>query len=173
MKPTRRVTSGIEHKISKIMTDEEIETLVPYPAMTHFKIQDLFYTEENPQSVKTRHLDQPYDISLPCGAMRFMKIRMPTKKEMIADLTAAGQPTPDDWSMYNVHKTDSVDYIYVLSGEITYVVGEEKTQLRAGDFLAQIGPEHTWINDSDEPCYVLCVLVGIAPTGEAKKMVLD
>lgn len=160
MQATRRVTTGIEKNISKIVADEMVDNLTPYVLFPSFHIQNLFYTENVPQSMQTRHLDTAYNINLPQGALRFLKIRMPTKAEKIADFQKTGQAIPEDWAKFNLHRSDSADYIYILSGAITCIVGEQQLHLKAGDFLAQIGPEHTWINDHDEPCEMLCVMIG-------------
>lgn len=161
---TRRVTTGVnEQRASHIIADEAVSMFAPYETFPSFQLQNLFYTEDSPQSLATRHNNAPYDINLPTGAFRFLRIRMPTVKEMIADLQAAGQPVPTDWKTFNLHATDSVDYIYILSGKITCVVGTEELQLQTGDFLAQVGPLHTWINNHDEPCYLLCIMLGTAP----------
>lgn len=175
LKPTRRITTGIDHETneSKLIANELVEAFIPYPQFPCFKLQDIFYTEDNLQSLKTRHLAKPYDIDLPAGAMRFLKLRMPTISEMAAELKAADQTVPEDWAKYNLHNTDSVDYVYVLSGKITCVVGKQKIQLSEGDFLAQIGPEHTWVNEHNEPCYVLAIMVGIQPSGNRKKMTVE
>ena len=160
METTRRVTTGIDaHGTSKVIADEQVPTQVPYPVWQSFQLQDLFYTQ-NQQSTATRHVDKPYQLALAQGAMRITKIRMPTKAEMTAELQKANLPVPQDWAAFNLHKTASVDYIYVLSGSITGVVANQQFKLNTGDFLAQVGPEHTWINDSDEPCYVLCIMIG-------------
>lgn len=164
-KETRRVVSGMDSSgNSKIISDEKIKAFIPYDIFPSFQIQNLFYTEDKVPSVQTRHLEKPYQIDLPEGALRFMKIRMPMKTEMMADLINANQPVPDDWTKYNLHCTDSIDYIYVLSGAITCVVGEELIDLKEGDFLSQISAEHTWINDHAEPCYLICVMVGAIPS---------
>jgi mannose-6-phosphate isomerase-like protein (cupin superfamily) len=164
---TRIVTTAfdIKTKQSKILADENIESLIPYQKCPSFQLQRLFYSEDNPLTLETRHLDKPYDINLPERAIQFLKIRMPTKAEITADLLRAGEPIPEDWHKFNLHRTESIDYIYILSGNITCIVGEKEFELSSGDFLVQIGPEHTWINDHDEPCYVLCVMVG-TPTPE-------
>jgi quercetin dioxygenase-like cupin family protein len=87
---------------------------------------------------------------------------MPTKKEMIHDLQQAGQPIPEDWTKFNQHATATIDYGYIVSGQITLVTGDGTQQdLKPGDFVAQIGAEHTWINDHDEPCIILCFMLGI------------
>lgn len=168
--PTRTVTTGIENEESKLISDTQIKTIIPYPKYPSFQLQDLFYTEDNPQSLSTAHKDNVYSIDLPIGSMRFLKVRMPTKAEIISDLKNCNEAIPNDWKKFNLHSTDSVDYIYILSGKITCVVGEQLIHLEEGDFLAQIGAEHTWINDNDAPCYILCVMVGIAKNPKRKKM---
>ncbi len=161
LKKTRRVISGINaNQKSTILADEKIAALAPYPSLPSFYLQDLFYTEENPQTLATRHLDNIYDLHLPEGAMRFLKICMPTQAQIAADLQNSGQAIPTDWTKFNLHSTNSVDYIFILSGSITCIVGKNKIDLHAGDFLVQVGPEHTWINNNSEPCYALCVMVG-------------
>jgi mannose-6-phosphate isomerase-like protein (cupin superfamily) len=175
LKTMRRITAGVDTRTSEslIVSNEQVDVLIPYPQYPCFKLQNIFYTEDNFQSLETRHLDKPYEIQLPIGAMRFLKIRMPTITEMTAELKTAGQDIPKDWAKFNLHSTDSVDYIYILSGKITCIVGEQQIQLQEGDFLAQVGPEHTWVNDHNEPCYVLCAMVGIKPSENRKKMLLE
>lgn len=175
LKSIRRITTGIDNKTNEsiIISDEQVDALAPYPQFPCFKLQNIFYTEDSLQSLSTRHLNKPYDIQLPTGAMRFLKIRMPTTAEMTVELKAAGQEIPKDWTKFNLHSTDSVDYIYILSGKITCIAGEQQIQLQEGDFLAQVGPEHTWVNEHSEPCYVLCIMVGIEPSGSRKKMILE
>lgn len=175
LKPIRRITTGIDNKTgeSTMISDEQVDVLVPYPQLLCFKLHNIFYTEDHVQSLETRHLDKPYNIQLPEGAMRFLKMRMPTTTEMAAEFKAAGQNVPEDWTKFNLHSTDSIDYAYVLSGKITCIVGEQHIHLNEGDFLAQVGPEHTWVNEHDEPCYLLGVMIGIKPSGNRKKMVME
>ena len=92
---------------------------------------------------------------------------------MAAELKQAGQVVPDDWKKFNLHNTDSVDYIYILSGGISLIIDEKAVQLKAGDFVTQVGTTHTWVNDSDEPCYFLCATVGIKPGAKREKMMVE
>ena len=172
-KITRVVVTSYNANESTIISDKILQEFPPYEQYPCFQLTNLFYTEDMPQSLdKTRHLDSPYDINLPEGAMRILKMRMPTKKEMIADLQRLEMPIPNDWTNFNLHSTASIDYIYVLSGKITCVVGDRLLQLEEGNFLVQIGPEHTWINDNDEPCYMLCIMSGVKPNGQEKSMII-
>ena len=62
-----------------------------------------------------------------------------------------------------LHKTDTVDYIFILSGEIWALMDEDEVLLRPGDSLIQRGTNHAWSNRSSEPCRFLAVLVDAAP----------
>jgi mannose-6-phosphate isomerase-like protein (cupin superfamily) len=167
LKETRRVLSGLDkNQKSILLADEKIASFIPYSIFPSFQLQELFYTEDKPQSLNTCHMQKPYDLQLPEGAIRFLKIHMPIKAEMSADLEKEEQPLPSDWTKFNLHQTDSIDYIYILSGSVTCIVGIQSTELHAGDFLVQIGPEHTWINSHNEPCHCLCVMVGTQPTNQ-------
>ena len=64
-----------------------------------------------------------------------------------------------------MHRTDTVDYAVVVSGEIWAVMDEGETLLRAGDCLVQRGTSHAWSNRSDRPCRVAFVLVSARPLG--------
>lgn len=173
-KVTRRITSFNDaNQKPQLLADEIIEAFSPFPTLESFQLQNLFYIQDFPPSLSTRHSDTPYNLDLPAGALRFVKIRMPTQAEIVADLRKNNQEIPTDWRKFNVHRTDSIDYLYVLSGKITYVVGEELIELNEGDFLTQLGPEHTWINDNDQPCYLFGVVVGVKPTGLKKEMAVD
>ena len=59
-----------------------------------------------------------------------------------------------------MHRTQSVDYCAVISGEIVLSLdgGEEKT-VRAGEFIVQRGVNHSWINRSNSVCRCLVVMV--------------
>ena len=61
------------------------------------------------------------------------------------------------------HKTSSVDYAIVLSGEIYALMDEGEVLLKAGDVLVQRGTNHAWSNRTDAPAYLAFVLIDAAP----------
>jgi quercetin dioxygenase-like cupin family protein len=61
------------------------------------------------------------------------------------------------------HRTASLDYCFVISGEIYAIVENEERFMRAGDSLVQRGTLHSWDNRSSEPCCVLFVLIDAPP----------
>ena len=58
-----------------------------------------------------------------------------------------------------MHRTETIDYAIVLSGEITMVMDETDVHLKAGDVLVQCGTNHAWSNRSNAPCVIAFVLV--------------
>jgi quercetin dioxygenase-like cupin family protein len=60
-----------------------------------------------------------------------------------------------------MHKTDSIDYSYIISGEMYLELDNgEEVLIRQGDTVVQRGTWHAWHNRTDEPCVVACILVG-------------
>ena len=59
----------------------------------------------------------------------------------------------------HMHRTATLDYAMVLTGEIYAVLDTEEKLMREGDVLIQRGTNHAWRNDSDNPCRMLFVLL--------------
>jgi quercetin dioxygenase-like cupin family protein len=62
-----------------------------------------------------------------------------------------------------VHRTDSVDYAVVMSGEIDMELDNSVVPLKAGDVLVQRGTIHNWVNRGSEPCVIAFVLIDAKP----------
>lgn len=58
-----------------------------------------------------------------------------------------------------MHRTRSVDYAVVLSGEIDMVLDESIVHLRSGDTIVQQATNHAWVNHGTETCRILFVLM--------------
>jgi quercetin dioxygenase-like cupin family protein len=57
------------------------------------------------------------------------------------------------------HRTDSLDYAVVLSGEIDMDLDGANVHVKAGDVIVQRGTIHNWINRGSEPCVIAFVLI--------------
>jgi len=57
------------------------------------------------------------------------------------------------------HRTDSIDYAVVMSGEIDMDLDGTIVHLKAGDVLVQRGTIHNWINNGSDPCVIAFVLI--------------
>ena len=58
-----------------------------------------------------------------------------------------------------MHKTRSVDYAVVLSGEIDMLVDADEVHLKTGDVVVQRGTNHAWANRGTENCQIAFVLI--------------
>jgi quercetin dioxygenase-like cupin family protein len=68
------------------------------------------------------------------------------------------------------HRTDSLDYAVVISGEIDMQLDDSVVTLRAGDVLVQRGTIHNWINKTDKPCVIAFVLIDAKPVEAGGKV---
>jgi uncharacterized cupin superfamily protein len=57
------------------------------------------------------------------------------------------------------HRTRSIDYAFVLEGEIDMLLDDTEVHLRTGDILVQQGTNHAWVNNSTENCRIAFVLI--------------
>jgi quercetin dioxygenase-like cupin family protein len=65
-----------------------------------------------------------------------------------------------------MHATDTLDFLVVVSGEVTFITETGETLLKAGDVLIDRGVMHGWRNDSDQPCRIVNVLLPAHPVGK-------
>jgi len=61
------------------------------------------------------------------------------------------------------HRTDSIDYAVVISGEIDMELDNSTVHLKAGDVLVQRGTIHNWVNRGTVPCVIAFVLIAAEP----------
>ena len=71
-------------------------------------------------------------------------------------------PKPDLTNRIGFHKTPGVAYIYILSGEVVYLVDDGEVRLQPGDLLVERGTDHSWRNEGPEPVGMLIVLANAA-----------
>jgi len=81
-----------------------------------------------------------------------------------------GRPPPANGTIFRVieiapgcvaemHRTDTVDYVAVMSGEMDMELESGTIHLAAGDVMVQRGTLHNWANNGTEVCRIAVVLV--------------
>ncbi len=68
------------------------------------------------------------------------------------------------------HRTDSIDYAVVVSGEIDMELEDSVVHLKAGDVLVQRGTIHNWVNRGTTPCVIAAVLTDATPVAVGGKV---
>ena len=71
----------------------------------------------------------------------------------------AAQERPDTTRHPGMHRTPTIDYIILLSGEVTLLLDEDEWELKPFDVVVQRGTNHVWINKGTEPALLIAVLM--------------
>jgi quercetin dioxygenase-like cupin family protein len=62
-----------------------------------------------------------------------------------------------------MHRTETLDYVILLSGELDMEMDDSTVTLKAGDVMVQRGTNHAWINRGSEYARVAFVLIDARP----------
>ena len=58
-----------------------------------------------------------------------------------------------------MHKTETVDYIILLKGDVTLILDEEEVDIKPFDVVIQRGTNHAWVYTGTEPALLIAVLI--------------
>jgi hypothetical protein len=174
-KPIRRVVTGHNPAGKSIFLSDGPAPNVQDRGTASTSVTELWETRAAPAS--NRGTEDPTDhafrlpppqrgtvfriIEYPPDKLRVAALRQPgashnaASEGYVRDLGNARHP--------GFHKTDSIDYAIVLSGEIYALMDEGETLLKAGDVLIQRGTSHAWSNRTDLPAHVAFVLIDAEP----------
>jgi len=68
-------------------------------------------------------------------------------------------PSRDKPRHPGMHRTATIDYALILSGEIDLLLDDSEVHLKTGDTVVQRGTNHAWVNREDEPCRIAFILL--------------
>lgn len=115
--------------------------------------------------------DQDIILSPPTGGTKFRYfqinptpegIPMEIMQEIAADAfekIGAGHHRVDTSKHPAMHKTETIDYIILLKGDVTLILDEDEVTLKPHDVVVQRGTNHAWVNNGDEPALLIAVLI--------------
>ena len=63
----------------------------------------------------------------------------------------------------SMHTTRTVDYIILLSGQVTLLLDKGEVDLKPFDVVIQRGTNHGWVNRGTEPALLVAVLIDAKP----------
>ena len=58
-----------------------------------------------------------------------------------------------------MHKTDTIDYIILLKGDVTLILDQEEVDIKPFDVVIQRGTNHAWVNNGNDPALLIAVLI--------------
>jgi quercetin dioxygenase-like cupin family protein len=98
--------------------------------------------------------------------------------EQVEDLGARilGTPPPPNGTRFAVitfppgnpgrmHRTETIDYVIVMQGELDMDMDDSTVKLKAGDVMVQRGTNHAWVNRGKEVARAAFVLIDAKPLG--------
>jgi hypothetical protein len=175
LQPIRRIVTGVDSKGRSVITSDEssphVLQLLDKPA---FGMTNLWVTDVTP--VDTSDDDDPaartIQLAPPKGGSIFRVVEFPPDKDLPKEINpeaafkvlAASEAMDRSHARHPfMHKTSTIDYAIVISGEIYAILDEGETLLRQGDCLVQRGTNHAWSNRSSNPCLVAFILIDAHP----------
>jgi quercetin dioxygenase-like cupin family protein len=152
--PIRRVVTGHDEAgVSKVLIDgPATNAKYPQPGLVSTMI---WCTDAAPAAIPIG--ERPEDM----GA-RVLGTAPPPKGTRFAVIDIPPDNRP------HMHRTETLDYVIVLEGEIEMDMDGSTVKLKAGDILIQRGTNHAWANRGDTRARVAFVLIDAEPLGVGK-----
>jgi naringenin degradation protein FdeH len=175
-KPIRRVVTGHDAAGRSVFIADGAAPQVYRRGPGSAEVTELWESRSAPADNRgnAEVTDHPFRLMPPKSGTVFRIIEYPPDRQRLAALELQ-RTGADDGSGHKdafdrgaprhpgFHKTSSVDYAIVLSGEIYALMDEGEVLLKAGDVLIQRGTNHAWSNRTNEPATLAFVLVDAEP----------
>ena len=174
----RIVTAHDAQGRSVILSVDTSPHIMPIMDQPNFAVTDFWRTAATPadNGIGTNNdpCGLPIQVAPPANGSVFRVVQFPPDKDWAAKAAAMGGSVAIDETAKaantggpvrhaHMHRTRSIDYAIVLSGEIWAVMDEGETKMVAGDVMIQRGTNHAWANRSNAPCVVAFVLIDAKP----------
>ena len=149
----RVVVTGETDGKSTIIQDGKSNNVSEH--VTNLVISDIWATNTMPVNLhKAVEIENTLFPITPKNGSYVRYVSVPPDSEILdEDFSHSDQPHP------LMHKTETLDYIIILSGQMYLILEEKETLLKPGDIVIQRGTNHAWSNRSSEPCIQLAILL--------------
>jgi hypothetical protein len=179
IKRFRRIITGHDAQgRSVILSDDVSPHVMPIMEQPNFAVTDFWKTFATPADngavTAPDPCATPIQVAPPASGSVFRVVQFPPDRDWAAKAAAMGGSVPIDETAKSaskggevrhahMHRTHSIDYAIVLSGEIWAIMDVGETKMVAGDVLVQRGTNHAWANRSNAPCVIAFVLIDAVP----------
>jgi mannose-6-phosphate isomerase-like protein (cupin superfamily) len=170
--PIRRVVTGKDAAGKAVVLTDSIASNVRARKETGAAATFLWLTDSSPADISQRAgiEAQPAGILPPPKGTIFRVVEFAPEKDIDADYEtrlrhtrqlglAPEGPTRERPRDPGMHRTRTLDYAVILSGEIDMLLDDSEVHLKAGDVVIQQGTNHAWVNRGDRPCQVAFILI--------------
>jgi len=169
--PVRRVVTGHDSRGRAVVLSDGPATAVELAGVPGTVFHEVWSTDSVPARIDDGPDPTlgPLSLSPPPGGTRMRVVEIPpdevqsaaSPEEIAAAFEQLGAPEAHGTSGPHalMHRTETVDYGIVLSGEVWLVLDDGEVRLRPGDVVVQRGTNHAWSNRTGEPARMAFVLV--------------
>ena len=170
----RRVVTGHDETGKAIVVMDGDAANVKVRPGTGIGATLLWMTDETPSDM-TSHADaaeRETGVTPPLSGSIFRTVEFPpetdaeggqSNEEMRAEM-GVGRGGSDAPARHpGMHRTPSIDYAIIMTGEIDMLMDDTEVHLVAGDVVVQMGTNHAWANRGDVPCQIAFILIGANP----------
>jgi mannose-6-phosphate isomerase-like protein (cupin superfamily) len=185
LRPIRRVVTGLNAEgRSIILSDEIVATAGEVPLWPGRGVTAVWASNLSPASNLDADLPNPVT-GFPkpgSGGVSLMIMHIPPESELEqmtpehrAQVTIPVARTfpeameIDTSKSYQMHGTNTVDYLIMLSGELTMMVDDGEVTLKPFDTLIQRGVNHGWLNRGTEPALIAAAVIDARPLERQRK----
>ncbi len=97
-------------------------------------------------------------LSAGSGGTFFRMVELPPDAVVRA---AMAERTVEGVDAEGFHRTETLDYVYVLDGPVELVLDDTSVVVEPGDCVVQRGTNHAWRNHGTQPIRLLTVMIGL------------
>ncbi len=167
----RRVVTGHDQQgVAVVESDQVASHVLQRPNRPGVTLTNFWLTDQTPAEYDgpTETCGGDFVLQPPANGSVFRCVEfLPEDPEVMAKLDGksafsemgAGDNIVENARHPFMHRTNTVDYAIVMSGEIYMLLDEDEVLLKAGDVAVQRGTNHAWSNRGTEPCVIAFVLV--------------
>ncbi|HEX3114784.1 MAG TPA: cupin domain-containing protein [Bradyrhizobium sp.] len=163
----RRVVTGLdERNHAVVLFDSPIPLKQDSPVIssTNFWITDSTPPNLSKQDTSNRPIGvSPPDNGTKFRLVEFAPLDSATEAKLPPEMIMKGVNHPPEKGIPvkhpMMHRTRSLDYAVILSGEIDMMLDDTSVHLKQGDVIVQQATNHAWVNHGVQPCRILFVLM--------------
>lgn len=167
----RRIVTGHDAQgVARVVSDENARHLLQRPSRPGVTLTNFWRTDGTPAEYDgaTETCEGLFILHPPPNGTVFRCVEfLPEDPQVLATLDGksafaemgAGANIVEGARHPFMHRTDSLDYAVILSGEIVMLLDEDEVHLSTGDVVVQRGTNHAWSNRGTEPCVIAFVLI--------------
>ena len=174
LSPMRRIVTGHNEQGQAVIISESAPpNIIPFAAVPGTVFYEIWNTNESPVNIDNADDPTMRPLQLhptPNGSIiRFVDIPPDAIQNSVSDediaagfaqMGASNAIKHDGESRHKImHRTETIDYGILISGELWLVLDEGETKLNVGDVVIQRGTNHAWSNRTNEIARMAFILL--------------